>query len=219
MGELEDGVGFTLEGPFSLPDEGGLPITDLTLTEEQGEGTTERRFILDGRDAFIEIDGATYSLPHQMVQQLEGSKITEEGTAFADLDVETWLLDPQLETASNGLETVSGDLDVIAAYDDLLGMAEGFGASIEPLELDERDREHLLSVVREATVDLTTGSEDRLLRDLQIRITLGLDASGDLAEMLDMTGPVTLEMNLSIDDPNEPISVDTPADAVPFDAG
>jgi hypothetical protein len=74
--------------------------------------------------------------------------------------------------------------------------------------------EQLKRVVCSATVTIQSGKEDHLLRRLAIEIELGVEGS-PAGETLDALG-TTIEFSLTLDDPNEPVTVPAPEDPLPY---
>lgn len=216
-------VGFELSGPFSLPEAGQLPIADIEYTQLAGPERGEASFISTGDAAFVELEGTTYELPEE---QLEGLRAPEEETSgvevFGDLEVDQWIVDPELNEGGEvgGAETdrVSGELDVVTALNDLLDVAAQFGASgfggLSQVEGDSA--EQLENAVESATIEIYSGTEDRLLRRVDIEIEFGASGSGEVSDEVAGVLGTRLTLEMTISDPNEPIDVEEPTDAVPY---
>ncbi len=214
-------VGFTLEGPFMLPEGEGLPVADLLYTRLQGEQRFESRFISTGEAAYIELDDTTYELPADRLVALQGSAEADAENLLAEVGIADWVVNPDLDEEApvegdDEVDRVRGQLDVVAAVNDLLTIAGRLGASVPP-PLEGDDAEQLENAVRDASIDVLTGSQDRIVRRLTIDIDFGLDpAVPALAPLADLIGARVL-LDLTIQDPNEPVEVTPPLDAIPLD--
>ena len=88
-------IGFELEGPFSLPDEGELPTTDLRYAQIAGESRGEVRFVSNRDGAWVEVDGQAYELPADRVDALIGDG-GDGGGPLADLELASWARDAEV---------------------------------------------------------------------------------------------------------------------------
>lgn len=215
-GTGEDGgeVGIELRGPFAFGAEGRLPVAELEYTGIGGEARAGTTFISTGEKAFLELEGTTYELPPSMVEGLRGRGDADAG--LESLGIEDWLLDPELSAGSGETERVEGALDVREAASDLAALLGELGAgNVGPL--DENATEALERATESSRVVIVTGSEDRLLRQLTIELELGVEGARELEQALErLGGGAALTFDLHIDQPNEPVHVDEPENAVPY---
>lgn len=213
-------AGFELSGSFQLPEEGSLPIADLEFTDLGSDEPISRGFISTGEEAFIEVDGQAYLLSAEQTQGLLGG--SGEGDAlFEGVDVSGWFVDAELKEGESldgeEVDTVTGELDVVVALNDLFEIAERFGSptAFEPIEGDEAER--LQNAVRSSSIEIASGSEDRLLRHLLIDVDLALDEGISLAESLGPLAGASFTIDMNIGAPNEDVEVEGPTDALPFE--
>ncbi len=216
-------VGFELSGPFSLPErDGELPEAALGYTQIAGPERADVEFISSREAAWIEVDGQAYELPPD---QLEG--LTDVGAGGAsplgDLDVASWTKDAELADGEpvDGVETqrIHAEVDIVKALNDALSVAGEVGGDGEPAGLqpiEGSDADQLERAVRSSSVEVLTGTEDRLLRRLTIDLDIGLDAPRELAGGLGNLSGAKVRLDLRIDDPNEPVKVEEPTGALPY---
>lgn len=201
----EEATGFALEGVFSLPEESGqLPEADLSYTQRAAGEEAEGRFISNGETVFVEVDGERTELPPD---QVEGFRVagTESGeSVFQGLDATTWFENPETEESGDEV-TLTGELDVVAALNDIFEVARSFGGTMEPIEGDEADI--VRDSVRDASAEITTGAEDGLLHHATVTIDFGV-ADPELAEALGPFAGATFTLELSLENVNEPVEVD-----------
>jgi hypothetical protein len=219
-GQVGGEAGFELEGPFGFGEAGELPQADIAYRRIAGSQQAEARFVSTGEKAFVEVGGETYELPDSMVADLrttEGGSGSDSG--LGELDIGDWLVDPQLSDGGEvgGAETdrVSSRLDVVAAVNDLLGVVRDLGVA-DLGQLDGERAEQLRRAVTSSSIDIWTGKDDRLLRKLEIHAKFGASGPSELEQALGELGGAKVTFLLEIADPNEPVHVQAPADAVPY---
>lgn len=201
----DEATGFSLEGLFSLPEEqGALPEADLLYTQRADGSESEGRFIADGETVFVEVDGDRTQLPADQVESFRVDGTGAGDSVFGNLDVESWFPDPKIEESGDAV-TLSGDLDVIAALNDIFEIAKSFGAAMEPIEGDEAGI--VRDSVRSATGEITSGTEDGLLRHLAVEFDFGV-ADQDLATALGPLAGATFTINLDITNVNETVDIE-----------
>jgi hypothetical protein len=213
-------AGFELSGTFQLPDEGSLPVADLEFTDLGSDEPISRGFISTGEAAFIEVDGQAYELSDEQSQGLIGG--SGDGDAlFEGVDIGGWFVDAELKEGESldgeQVDTVTGDLDVVLALNDLFEIAERFGSPTTFGSIEGDEAERLQNAVRSSSIEIASGSEDRLLRHLLIEVDLALDEGLSLAESLGPLAGASFTIEMDIGAPNEEVEVEAPADALPFE--
>lgn len=201
----EEATGFSLDGLFSLPEEqGALPEADLLYIQRADGSEVEGRFIANGETVFVEVDGDRVELPPEQVESFRVQGSGSGDTIFGNLDVQSWFPQPETEESGDAV-TLSGDLDVIAALNDIFEIAKSFGATLAPIEGDEA--EIVRDSVRSATGEITSGTEDGLLRHLAVDFDFGV-ADPDLAEALGPLAGATFTIDLTISNVNETVDIE-----------
>ena len=181
-----------LEGPFAASeDEGGLPAFDLDLSVNAGPQTFSAGVVSTGEAGFVRFQGATFQLPEQIFAQfrqgyLQSRKEGEQGSggpqSFASLGVDPrgWLRDPQIvgEEEVGGADTthIRAGIDVSRLLEDinrLLSQAGKLGVlepGQTPQQITDEQRRLVTEAVRSAQMDLWTGEDDRILRQLRVQV-------------------------------------------------
>jgi hypothetical protein len=216
-----EATGFALTGPFSLPEGDALPEAELTLEQIGTEELGPLVFISTGDVAFIEVEGQAYKLPAEQTPSLRGAAEPGDQGPFSGLDIVAWVSEANVSDGGmlDGVETeiVRGDLDVVAAANDLLEAARDFGGVDVPA-IEDQEAERLGRAVESASLELITGKEDRLLRRLRIAIDIGASAPANLDPALaDLLG-VEFRLLLEIRDPNREVVVRPPSDPLPYES-
>lgn len=201
-------AGFTLTGPFALPEPGALPVADLTYQPLGGGEEESVRFVSDGSAAFLVARGEVIELSQSETAGLVGGEDSEADNLVSSLEVEDWFVDPELievdGSEEGALQEVSGDLDAGAAISDLVTLVNTFGAGLPALTAEDRDS--IETAARDGRIEISIGREDRLLRSLVIDLELSA-ALPERLQTLDILSGVSLHVDLAIDAPNEDIPV------------
>ncbi|MDQ3822595.1 MAG: hypothetical protein M3321_05080 [Actinomycetota bacterium] len=210
--------GFALDGPFSLGGSGPLPVADVEYTQTVGDESATVGIVSTGRNAYIRVVGRTYEMPPEQAQQLRAAAGgLEASRGLGRFAIDQWIEDPEVDDGGEvgGAETdrVQADLDVVAAVRDLLALARQLGQDVP--RLADRDAERLAESVRSSRFEVYTGKDDRLLRRLEIEVDFGLDVPRELREALGSLVGARILFELGVDDPNRPVRVAEPEDALP----
>ncbi len=212
-------AGFELSGPFSIEAAGSLPIAKLRYTQIAGEVSETVEVISTGERAYVETGGTVYELPEDRLEEVSG--VTVDG-GLTELEVGDWFEgEPELsdggEVGGASTDLLSSDFDLAAGLNDLVALAADSGAAELPL-IEQTSDEQLARAVDSATIEVNTGSDDRLLRRLDIELDLGLEGVEELADSIAETG-ATISFLIEIDDVNQPVEVAEPEGAVPYPGG
>jgi hypothetical protein len=216
-----DPLGFELRGPFSLADDGGLPLLDVEYTQiANGERATVNLVAVDEK-AYAVVDGQAYELPAEQASSLESASAAVSGRGGLDeLALDDWIEDAQVSdggsVGGSATDRVRGKIDVVAAANGLLELTRSFGRQMPAIEGD--DAKQLEDAVRSTLFEVHTGKEDRLLRRLLLEADFGLEVPADLRSALgDLVG-AKVRFRLAVDDPNTNIRVEAPESALPYSA-
>ncbi len=204
-------VGFEVTGLYQAAAEGELPIADVTIERLMGEASSTSRFISTGSVAFLEVDGTSYELGDEQVASLLGGPEAESSNLFEGIDVSDWVIDGET-SESDGARTVTGDLDVVAAFEDLFALGRSFGVGLP--ELTDDTKEHLDAAAESGSIEMVIG-EDGFLRDLRVDMGLAAEIPEEMNGLL--VPSADIQLLLTLDQVNEPVSVDAPSDARPIE--
>jgi hypothetical protein len=210
----ESEVGFELDGPFDLGDEGGLPVAEIEYTQIAGDEQATATFISTGEEAFVRVDDQTYRLPEDQVDEFGGGG---GGAGLGELRIDGWLENPKLsdggEVGGAHTDKIVADLDPVATANDLLALVAALQGD-EAVRLEGRSAEQLENAVESSHIEVFTGKDDRILR----RLVIEADFAAKLPEELqDLTLPnAHFELVLELAEPNEDVEVEAPEDAQPF---
>lgn len=215
-------------GPFQTGGDRELPEFDMELDADLGaQGQFRAGVVSVDERLFVEWMGDTYSVPGELLDQarsrLDQQSETERGQSLESygIDPQSWIDDPEVvgQEDVGGTETdhISGTLNVTAFLDsvdrllaevDRQGLAAASGQDV-PDRIPADDRAEIERSIRDARVDIWTGTEDRILRKLQV----GLDVQP--ADADERGGDV--DFVLQFDGVNEEQSITAPSGARPID--
>jgi hypothetical protein len=105
-------------------------------------------------------------------------------------------------------DEVTGDLDVVAAANGLMGFAALAGR--DATRIEGADAARLRKAVRSSSVDVLTGKDDRLLRRMTLSADLGFDVPAALKRALGTNVGAKIDFLLAVTDPNAPVVVHGP---------
>ena len=157
-------------GPFAAPSNGAGPRFDMKLAAAIGGGSFDARARSTGKRAYLRLGGRDYALGrHDGARAKAKRSRARDGLAALGLDPASWIRNPK----PNGSATIAGvpttrivgELDVrrlLADVAKLLGAGGGVGDGL----LTPKLREQLASAVKSSKVELWTGAQDRILRQL-----------------------------------------------------
>ena len=212
----------SLSGPFATTAEDELPELDLDASLQFESGGDSEGFdggiVLTADGAFVETAGAAFQVDDATFATLQDSfaqsaeaqnQESEDSSAIFDqlgIDPAGWLTDVTNEGTEDleGAEVVhiSGTPDVGKIIEDAqrldpTGQADVVGA------------DELAETVSGATIDVYTGAEDKILRQLDLSVELVDPKAPDQA--------VTFELSIGISGVNEEQDITAPENAQPIE--
>lgn len=175
-------------GPYENAPARQLPRFDLSVSISSG--TTFAATATSTADkAYITIGGTPYVLPDALFQQFKNgyaqssSPAKTPGFSALGLSPGAWLRSPRRvgEVRVGDAKTIhiSADVDVPRLLQDvskLLGRASqvGLGVPNAPKSISPLQQAAIAAAVRSATVDIYTGTDDRVLRRLTVAVSLAV---------------------------------------------
>jgi hypothetical protein len=232
--EGDEGGSFdaSLGGPFQGDENatGEFPQFDLTasLTGEGGGESIdfEGGLIATSDKAFVSYQDNTYEVPQEFFDQIKqlseqaAAKSQEQQSQDSSAVFERLGIDPSgwvTEPTNEGNEDVEGtdtihihaDADIPAIVEDFQSAVEQSGAGTAP-QLPPDALQQLEDAVDEASIDVYTGAEDKILR----RLTLNLGITPPEGDSSVTSADV--EFSLTFSEVNEDQTIEAPIDARSF---
>lgn len=223
-------IELSVSGPFESAGADELPRFDMAL-EVSAEGQSFDAGLISTDDRlFVEFGGSAYEVPGELLTQLEQSwRSSQQDRSSPPMSLESlgldplsWLEDPTVEGTETvgGAETdhISAELDVPALLDDIdkllaevarQGLAGATGQDV-PSSIPAEDRAQIEEAVKEASIDVWSGTEDHTLRRLALALTIE-PPEGE-------SGPRSLELSLTFElaELNEPQAIAVPRSTRPL---
>lgn len=173
-GLLALGGPFTLKvtGPFAVSRPAGLARFDLDADARVAGRRIPAGAISDGKDVYLELDGDHYKLDDETADKLRSGD-GAAGLLALGIDPRAWITDVQENGTERlgGVETVRlrGAVNVPRLIRDVLTGAGG-GALPAGKQGSAQQREDLADAVKSADVEVWSGQDDKILRQLLVRI-------------------------------------------------
>jgi uncharacterized membrane protein YgcG len=233
-----------LSGPFASTDPKKLPRFDLTARVEASGQSLEVGAISTGEKGYLTVQGQAYELSDDLYKALADGFARQaqcaderDGVSLRALgiDPERWLTSPRNAGTDKvgGADTihVTAGVDVPRFLEDvnrILGRAdarrgadpcdeEGDEASRRGAgrrQLSKAEREAIAQGVKDASVDVWTGEDDRMLRRLRLAIAFEVP-EGERAALNGLErGEITFDLTLGA--LNEDQDIEAPEDARPL---
>ena len=219
-------IKLSLNGPFTAPAGGQLPLLDVDFAATLARMIFRGKVLSTGRAAFVTLDGTDYKIDREFVTELrEGladiADSKQPGLKALGIDPLRWVsgAEKRGEERVDGVETtkISGNVAVAKLLEDLDRLlTKGGGSGGAGGLLSPEIRRQIDDAVKTARVDIWTGNEDRILRQLAVRIDFAFKAGQSPISGLE-GGKINLRLRLT--DVNETkLSVTAPAAAKPLAA-
>ena len=191
-------ISLAVKGPFALPEGDGQPLADLDAVITVAGRRYDGGLISDGKHRFLELDGKAYRHDH---------KRSKNRLEALDLDPLRWVKGEQTKANERirGTDTVhvTGTVDAARMLDDL--------DELVPAQLGDR----IAGAVKSAVVDVWSGAEDKILRQLVLRVVFEV-AKGD-EPPIDGLEAGRMQLRVRLDDVNgRPPEIKAPAKARPL---
>jgi hypothetical protein len=191
-----------VSGPFVAGAEDELPRFDFALAGTLARKDLTAHALSTGKQIFLRIDGENYTLAKLSGEHKEHAREHRGGLASIGLDPSEWVEDPQEQGTATvgGVQTIriAGTLDVEQVLDDVSKLLGGGGKRYDGL-LTPKLREQIEDAVTSSKIDVWTGAQDKILRQLVAAIDFKFENGKSPISGLD-GGRITLR--LLLDDVN-----------------
>jgi hypothetical protein len=226
-------VSLSLTGPFQSRGTGKLPASDFTIGVSALGKHGSFGVISTGTNGYVTLEGGSYQLPQADFQRLESSFASVESSAGAGasnpglaqlgIDPLHWLKDPTIVGSENvaGAATteIRASVDVSALLSDLnkflaktaktTGQTSNFPTTIPP-----SDQSKIAAAVKNATVEIWTGTSDKTLRKLAISLTAPV--SGQISTVLGGLSSAGIGLTIQYSDLGQTQTIATPGNVQPY---
>jgi hypothetical protein len=177
--------GFKVNGPFTF---GEVPTARVAYTQIANGHSATATLVLEKSGGYAESDGKRRALSATQLKALRAAAASaHSGSSF---DVGSWVKNAH----DCGTRCATGDLDVAAAANTLLGLAGG------KQRLTEAEAKQLAAASRSATYRLTW-TPAHLVRELALHVDLGFAAPPKLEAALGKLVGAKLDLQLELQHP------------------
>lgn len=232
--QLKGPVKLTLSGPFERQAPKTLPNFDFDLSVSATGQTFTAGAVSTGGRGFVKVQGSNYDVPApifatlkrsyaQAQSQRSGTPSNLKITSFG-IDPRQWLSNAKVvgesDVAGAKTEHISADVVVPKLLDDinnLLTRAARLGVKRSqnlPTSLSAAARKQLAGAIHNATLDVYTGKDDKILRRLDVELQFNVP-KGSRAGAQGLTGG-RIGLTLQYSDLNQPQTIATPTNVRPF---
>lgn len=221
-------------GPFQSHGKGKLPASNFNISISALGRTGSLGVLSTGANGYVTFGGTSYQLPAATFQRLESSfaQVTSSPTgggksgslAKLGIDPLRWLVNPSVvgkETLGGAATThIRAGVNVAALLTDLntflqkANSAGVTGSGKLPSRLSDTTRGKIAASVKNPSVDVWTGSADKMLRKLAINLTVPV--SGQVSTLLGGIRSAQIGISLGYAHLNQPQTIAAPTNVRPF---
>jgi hypothetical protein len=228
-GEQSGRLSATVEGPFQGDADDPTSFPQFDLTAKVSASGAGQSFDFDGGlvttkdNAYVEYQGQAYEVGTTLYRQFlqgyrksqrqaeaEGGEDAESFFKRFDVDPTTWLTNLSNEgtTDVDGTETIhiSGDANVPQILSDIEKIARQTGGGQASIPQDQLDQ--VESAIKTASIDVYSGTDDKLLRKLALNLTVEPSEGAD-----SQVSSVEGQFSVTVSDVNEPQTITAPSGA------
>jgi hypothetical protein len=219
-----------VSGPFESQGGGKLPKLDIDASLEGGGQTFQAGVTSTGDQGFVSYDGTDYAIPGSVFQQFkagfeqsakQSGANGSQSLASLGIDPRKWLTNAKNEGEAKVGDTdtikITGDVDVPKLLDDVnaalqkLRTLGGAQAAQLPDKLSEQDKKQAEDAIKDLSVEIYTGAEDKILRRMAVAMKLDVPDSANGGSQA-----ANLKFDLQLLDLNEGQEIKAPENTKPF---
>ena len=221
-------ISLSLTGPFQSRGTGKLPASDFTIGISALGKHGSLGVISTGTNGYVTLDGANYQLPASDFQRLESSFSSVGGSggkgtlSGLGINPEHWLKNPSIvgsQTVGGAATThIRAGVNVTALLSDLntflAKTAKSSGTTKIPSSIPPATQQKIAAAIKNASVDVWTGTSHKTLRKLSLNLTLPV--TGQISTLLGGLRTAGIGLSLQYSDLNQPQTVATPTNVQPY---
>lgn len=223
-------------GPFQSLGKGKLPKSNFTVSIGALGKSASLGILSTGTAGYVSLQGTSYQLPSATFQKLESSFAGFESTgsggssssALTKLGIKPihWLTNPHVVgtesvagtstthiTAGLDVQALLGDISTLLSKAGSLGLSSASTAAI-PNGISTATRNKIAAEVQNPTVDVWTGTSDKTIRKLTLKVTLPV--SGQISTLLGGLSSASIALTIQYADLNQPQTITAPTQTAPY---
>lgn len=227
---LQQPIKLGVSGPFQSAGKDAIPKFDLTVDISAQGQSIQAGLLSTSSRVFVQFAGTAYEVPANLLAQLrqsmkQSSQASQGKLSLGGIGIDpmNWLKDPKVAGTEtlNGVQTthISSSLNVDALLNDVdkllaavkqHGGIPGTSAAQIPSRIPDKDRQQIKDAIKSSSVDVWTGSSDKILRKLSLALAIQPKSPG--------SGPKSANVSFSLElqDLNTPQTVAAPSSVRPL---
>jgi hypothetical protein len=214
-----------LSGPFESQGSGELPKLDIDASLQGSGQNIQAGVTSTGDKGFISYNGTDYAVDDATFKQFKagfeqsakqaGDQNSDQSLATLGIDPSKWLTNTKNEGDAKVGDTdtikITGDVDVSKLLDDVNNALQkvksigGAQASNLPDQLTEADKKQATDAIKDLSVEIYTGKDDKILRRMVVAMKLA--AQNETADV---------KLDFQLLDLNEGQDISAPDNAKPL---
>lgn len=224
-------VTISFGGPFQSLGKGKLPASDFNISLSADGRTGSLGILSTGTSGYVSLQGTSYKLPPTTFQQLESSFASlsaspgsgSSGGTLSKLGINPlqWLKNASVVGHENvaGTDTthIHAGVNVPALLRDLstfLGKASSASGGKLPTSISPATQSRIAQEVRKPSFDVWTGSSDKTVRRMLIKLTLPV--TGQISTLLGGLSSAAIAVTMQYADLNKPQTISAPTKVAPY---
>jgi len=231
---LSGPIALSFGGPFQTRGAGKLPESNFVVSANALGQNVALGIISTGTAGYVTFEGASYQMPQATFQKLESSFAQLASTPGASSGSGTlgklgiqplhWLKNPTVVGTENvggaqtthihagvNVDALLTDLNTVLEKASSLGIS---GASSLKSGIPAADRTKIASEIKQPSVDIWTGTNDKTLR--RLTITLTLPVTGKTSSELGGLKSADMSLTMQYSDLNQQQTIKAPTTVRPF---
>lgn len=227
---LQGPITAELSGPFESQGTGKLPKFAVNLSLQGSGQNLSAGLTSTGDKGFVRFQGTDYVVSDQVFQQFkkgyeQAQAQSKQGggqsLATLGIDPQRWLINAKNEGDAKVGDAdtikITGGVDVPKLLDDvdtLLQRTRSLGGSAAqsiPQQLTEKEKQEAAKAVKNLSVQIYTGKDDKILRRMVIALTAQAPQGSAAGQSVD------LKLDVQLTDINQGQDIAAPSNAKPFD--
>ena len=224
---LKGPITLSFGGPFQSRGSGKLPASDFTIRFAAQGKSGAISILSTGTAGYVTLQGTSFQKLESSFSQLTSSSGGSSGSGDLSklgIDPLRWLVNPSVVGSENvgGAQTTHirasvnvaallGDLDTFLHKASSLGVS---GARSIPTSIPAATRNRIASEVKNPTLDVWTGNNDKTLRKLSVNLTVPV--SGQVSTELGGLSSTGIGLSLQYANLNQPQTITAPTTVQPF---
>jgi hypothetical protein len=221
-----------IAGPFESQGKGKLPKFALTADLTGGGQNLSAGLTSTGDKAFVRFQGTDYAVADQVFQQFkkgyeqaQAQSSSGQGRSLASLGIDPrrWLTNArnagEAKVGDTDTIRITGGVDVPKMLDDVDTLLQktrelgGSAAQNVPQQLTEQEKQQAAKAVRNLSVQIYTGKDDKILR----RMVIGLSVQAPQGTTSAAGQSADVRLDVQLTDVNEGQDISAPSSPKPFD--